>query len=389
MTNGIYLDYAATAPLDPRVRERMLAFLGHEQGYANPSSGHAAGQAAAAAVGQAACEVAALVNGDPEFVIWTSGATESDNLAVIGAARFHAGRGRHIVTAATEHKAVLSACAVLEQEGFEVTYLQPAGDGLIAVEDLAAALRPDTVLVSLMHANNETGVVQDIAAIGAVCRSAGVLFHTDAVQSMGKLPIDLQAQCIDLLTINAHKACGPKGIGALVLNPDTVRRVEPLLFGGGQQRGMRPGTLPVHQIAGMGETCRLARELLAEEAQSLADLRDRLWNEISGIEGILLNGCPERRLCSILTVSVTGVEGESLRYALGDLAVTSGSACNSASGEPSYVLRALGHSDALAEASIRFSLGRFTTEADVLGAAARFRDAVAYLRSLAPDPVAG
>ena len=390
MAEPVYLDYAATAPLDPRVRERMLTFMGNQSGYGNPSSGtHEFGRQAQRAVSEAAADVGALVNADPELVIWTSGATESDNLAVIGGARYRQSRGRHVVTVSTEHKAVLGACAELQRLGFEVSYLQPDAAGLVNPLAVTAALRPDTVLVSVMHANNETGVVQDIAAIGAICREAGVLFHVDAVQSAGKLPLDMLKQQVDLLTLNAHKACGPKGIGALVLNSDTVRRIEPLLFGGGQQRAMRPGTLPTHQIAGMGETCRLLVKEMAAEVPRIEALRDELWNGISDLPGILLNGSVRKRIASIVTVSVAGVEGESLRYALDDLAVTSGSACNSATGEPSYVLRALGRSDELAEASIRFSLGRFTQSADVEQAIRSFRRAVAHLQAISPLAISG
>ena len=383
MTEPVYLDYAATTPMDPRVSECMLKHMGQGSGFGNPSSvTHAYGRAAAVAIEQAAAEVAELVNADPDYVIWTSGATESDNLGVIGAARFRRSRGRHVITAATEHKAVLAACGELQRQGYDVTVLQPDDMGVIEPAAVSAALRPDTVLVSIMHANNETGVVQDIAAIGALCREGGALFHVDAVQSAGKLPIDMRAQCVDLLTLNAHKACGPKGVGALVLNVETVKRVEPLMFGGGQQRGMRPGTLPVHQIVGMGETARLLRLEMSQEVPRIERLRDDLWSGIKDLPGILLNGHPHRRIASILTVSVAGVEGESLRFAVDDLALTSGSACNSASGEPSYVLRALGRSDALAEASLRFSLGRFTQPDDVARASASFRRGVGHLRSL-------
>lgn len=390
MAEQVYLDYAATTPLDPRVREHMLAFMGNESGFGNPSSDtHEYGRQAQHAVSDAAAAVAALANGDPELLIWTSGATESDNLAVIGGARYRQARGQHVVTVSTEHKAVLSACAELERLGFEVSYLQPDADGVVDPLAVSEALRPDTVLVSVMHANNETGVVQDVAAIGAICREAGTLFHVDAVQSAGKLPLDMMAQQIDLLTLNAHKSCGPKGVGALLLNPESLRRVEPLLFGGGQQRGMRPGTLPVHQIAGMGETCRLLAQEMAEEVPRIETLRDQLWNGIKGLPGVLLNGSGADRIASIVTVSVAGVEGESLRFALDDLAVTSGSACNSASGEPSYVLRALGRSDQLAEASIRFSLGRYTTAADIRQAIGSFRRAVEHLQALSPLSATG
>ncbi len=386
MAEPTYLDYAATTPVDPRVRDRMLAALGRDSGFGNPAAvTHAFGRAAARQVEQAAAEVAALVHADPAYVVWTSGATESDNLAVIGGALFRRQRGRHVVTVSTEHKAVLGACAELERRGFAVTYLQPDRDGIVAPQAVAAALQPDTVLVSVMHANNETGVIQDIAAIGAICRQADVLFHVDAVQSAGKLPLDIAAQCIDLLTVNAHKACGPKGIGALIMNPVTVRRVEPLLWGGGQQRGIRAGTLPVHQIAGMGETFRLLAQEMATEVPRIRQLRDTLWDGIRDLPGVVLNGHPERRIGSILTVSVAGVEGESLRYAVNDLAVTSGSACNSASGEPSYVLRALGRSDAMAEASLRLSLGRFSSAADVARAIASLRAGIQRLQALSPE----
>ncbi len=390
MAEQVYLDYAATTPLDPRVLERMLEFMGDQSGFGNPSSGtHEFGRQAERAVGDAATEVAALVNADPELLIWTSGATESDNLAVMGGARYRQSRGRHVITVSTEHKAVLGACEELERHGFDLTYLQPDADGLVNPRAVAEALRPDTVLVSVMHANNEIGVVQDIAAIGAICREADVLFHVDAVQSAGKLNLDMAAQRVDLLTLNAHKACGPKGIGALLLNGDSVRRIEPMMFGGGQQRGMRPGTLATHQIVGMGETCRLLAQEMTAEVPRMEVFRDELWSGISDLPGILLNGSVQNRIASILTVSVVGVEGESLRYALNDLAVTSGSACNSASGEPSYVLRALGRSDELAEASIRFSLGRFTRPDDIAQAIRSFRGAVEHLQALSPLAATG
>ena len=379
----VYLDYAATTPVDPRVRDRMVMCLDQAEGFGNPASTtHIYGEQAATVVRQAAMDVAALINATPEELVWTSGATESDNLAILGAARFRSMKGRHIVTVATEHKAVLESCAQLEQEGFVVTYLRPDSAGLVAPEDFAAALRPDTTLVSVMHANNETGVVQDIAAIGAVCRQHDVLLHVDAAQSIGKLPVDVCAQQIDLLSLNAHKACGPKGVGALYLNHERIRRIAPLLYGGGQQRGIRPGTLAVHQIAGMGETLRILTDEMEAEVSRVALLRDRLWQGIGQLPGVVMNGHPAQRLCSILNVSVAGVEGESLRFALDDLAVSSGSACNSASGEPSYVLRSLGLSDQQAEASIRFSLGRYTTEAEIDQAVNSFAGAVGYLQAL-------
>jgi len=379
----IYLDYAATTPVDPRVRDRMLVCLDQDVGFGNPASAaHIYGEWAEAAVMQAAEEVASLINARPDELVWTSGATEADNLAIMGAARFRSMKGRHLVTVATEHKAVLESCAQLEQEGFVVTYLRPDSVGLVTPEAVAAALRPDTILVSVMHANNEIGVVQDIAAIGAVCRAHDVLLHVDAAQSIGKLPVDVQVQHIDLLSLNAHKACGPKGIGALYLNRERIRRIEPLLYGGGQQRGIRPGTLAVHQIVGMGETLRILGNEMAAEVQQVTLLRDRLWQGIRQLPGVTLNGDPERCLCSILSVSVAGVEGESLRFALDDLAVSSGSACNSTSGEPSYVLRSLGLSDQQAEASIRFSLGRYTTAAEIEQAISSFANAVEFLQEL-------
>ena len=386
----IYMDYAATTPVDPRVSECMLAWLDSDSGFGNPSSAtHQYGVAAAAAVEQAATEVAELINATPEEIIWTSGATEANNLAIIGAARFRSARGRHLVTAATEHKSVLASCEWLESEAYSVTYLKPDSAGLIGMDELAAAIRPDTILVSLMHANNEIGVINDIAAAGELCRSRDVLLHVDAAQTGGREFIDVEAQHVDLLSLNAHKACGPKGIGALYLNAQRIRRVEPLLFGGGQQRGIRPGTLATHQIAGMGAALRIAGEEMATEVPRVAGLRDRLWTAIGDLPGVTLNGHPDRRLCSILNVSVAGVEGESLRFALNDLAVASGSACNSATDEPSYVLRSLGRPDQLAEASIRFSLGRFSTAAEIDEAAESFARAVSHLRQLAGPEIAG
>lgn len=387
--DSIFLDYASTTPVDPRVRECMNDWLDNGTRFGNASSTHAYGERAARAVDAAAIEVASLINAQPEEIIWTSGATESDNLAVIGGANFRSVRGRHIVTSATEHKAVLESCAHLEQQGFSVSYLQPDDGGLVSPDSLVAALRPDTVLVSVMHANNETGVVQDIAALGQACRQRDILLHVDAAQSAGKLMLDIRAQHIDLLSINAHKACGPQGIGALVLNADRIRRVEPLLFGGGQQRGLRPGTLPVHQIVGMGETFRILAAEMAAEVPRLQALRDRLWAGIADLPGVQRNGSPDEALCSILNVSVDGVEGESLRYALRDLAVASGSACNSSTGEPSYVLRSLGRSDQQAEASIRFSVGRFTTAAEVDQAIVSLGAAVEFLQALSPAQLSG
>jgi cysteine desulfurase len=381
---AIYLDYAATTPLDPRVRDSMLECMGVDAGFGNPSSTtHLYGVEAAERVAFAAEKVAALINAHPQELIWTSGATESNNLAVIGAARFRAMQGRHIVTTATEHKSVLESCAWLETQGFSVTYVQPDSDGIVAPDVIAAALRPDTALVSVIHANNETGVTQDVAAIGAICRARDIIFHVDAAQSLGKLPVDVQTQHIDMLSLNAHKACGPKGVGALYLNHERIRRIEPLLHGGGQQRGIRPGTLPVHQIVGMGKAAHILQSEMAAEVLRVQALRDRLWAGIRVLDGVLLNGHAEQRIGSILNVSVAGIEGESLRFALRELAVSGGSACNSASGEPSYVLRSLGRSPQLAEASVRFGLGRFSAETDVDQAVSCFKNAVDWLRSLA------
>lgn len=385
MKHPVYLDYAATTPLDPRIRESMLECMDAEYCFGNPSSTtHVYGAQAARQVERAANAVADLLNADAGEIIWTSGATESNNLALIGAARFRAMHGRHIVTTAIEHKSVLASCRWLETQGYELTYVEPDAMGIVAPEVIAGALRTDTSIVSVMHANNETGVVQDVDAIGALCRARDIIFHVDAAQSLGKLPLDVKAQQIDMLSVNAHKACGPKGVGALYLNAERIRRVEPLLHGGGQQRGIRPGTLAVHQIVGMGATLHLLREEMADEVLRIQALRDRLWAGIRPIDGVILNGDPFRRICSILNVSVAGLEGESLRFALTDLAISGGSACNSASGEPSYVLRSLGRDPQLSEASVRFSLGRFSTETDVDHAVSCFSTAVAWLRSLLP-----
>lgn len=380
---AVYLDYAASAPVDPRVVAVMRDCLSEPAGWANPASEHAYGYAAQQTIAVAAEQVANLAGARPEDVIWTSGATEANNLGVLGAARFFARRGKHVVAARTEHKAVLESCAQLQAEGFSITYIEPDRHGLIAPAAVAAELRDDTVLAAIMHANNETGVIQDIAAVGALCRERGVLLHVDAAQSAGKLPLDMHAQSIDLLALSAHKICGPKGIGALVLNPATVRRVEPLLFGGGQQRSLRPGTLATHQIAGMGEAFRLAAAAMDSEVPRMAGLRDRLWAALQTLPGVILNGDSTARLCSILNITVQGVEGESLRFALRDIGLSAGSACNSASGESSYVLRSLGRTPVEAEASLRLSVGRFTTEAEIDRAADRIVAAVTRLRHLA------
>lgn len=365
---SIYLDYAATTPVDPKVAECMAACLTRDGLFGNPASAHGPGRAARAAVEEARAQVAALVNAKPQEIIFTSGATEADNLAIKGVAHFERTRGRHIVTSRIEHKAVLDACKQLEKEGFEVTWLKPDADGLIQPEAVRAALRQDTVLVSIMHANNEIGTLNDVAAIGALLKGRGIRFHVDAAQSAGKIPVDIAALDADLVSLAAHKVYGPKGIGALYVRREPRVNLDPLIHGGGHERGLRSGTLATHQIVGMGEAYRLARELLPVEAPRISVLRERLWAGLRRIPGVLLNGHPTQRLPGILNASFPGVEGESLLYACEGLAVSSGSACNSANPEPSYVLRALGRDDQLAGASLRFSLGRYTTEADVDGA---------------------
>jgi len=386
MKTPVYLDYAASTPVDERVIEVMIDCLRGPRGIGNPaSSSHEFGRAASEMVECARSQVAALVNASPGEIIWTSGATESDNLALIGAARFRSSAGRHIVTAITEHPAVLDTCRSLEREGFRVTYLTPDANGIIDPAAVQAALTAETILVSVMHVNNEIGVVQDIAAIGEICRATPALFHVDAAQSAGRLPIDVRKQSIDLLSLSAQKTYGPKGIGALFLDRQRVGRIEPLFRGGTQERGLRPGTVATHQVAGMGMACEIARTERATESTEITSLRDRLWQGLHKIQGVLLNGHPERRVCHILRISVTGVEGESLHYALRDLAVSAGSACVTASDEPSAVLRCLGRSDQLARSTVRFSLGRPTSEQEVDFAIARFGEAVAQLRRLAPS----
>jgi cysteine desulfurase len=378
----IYLDYAATTPVDPRVRAAMDECLAGVPG--NASSTHAAGRAARARVEAARAEVAALVGAPAAAIVFTSGATEADNLAILGAARGNAARGRHLVSLRTEHRAVLDPLARLEREGYRVTLLTPGPDGLVDPAEIGRALEPGTTLVSVMLVNNETGVVQDIAAIAAECRRRGVLLHVDAAQAAGRVPLEVGALDADLVSLAAHKIHGPVGIGALYVRREPRPTLVPLAFGGGQEGGLRPGTLPVHQIVGMGAAYALARAALAEEPARLAALRDRLWAALGPLPGVLLNGHPTRRAPHILNVSVEGVDGEALLYALGSLAVSAGSACGAGHGEPSYVLRALGRDDALAQASLRFSLGRPTTAAEVDAAAERVRAAVLRLRALAP-----
>lgn len=381
----IYLDYAATTPVDPRVAEKMMQYLTLDGIFGNPASrSHKFGWQAEEAVDIARNDIAALVGADPREIVFTSGATESDNLAIKGAANFYQKKGKHIITCKTEHKAVLDTCRQLEREGFEVTYLAPQSNGIIDLKPLEAAMREDTILVSIMHVNNEIGVVQDIAEIGEMCRSRGIIFHVDATQSVGKLPIDLSKLKVDLMSFSAHKVYGPMGIGALFVRRKPRIRIEAQQHGGGHERGMRSGTLPVHQIAGMGEAYRIAKEEMESEAARLRSLRLRLWNGIKDIEEVYLNGDLENGAPGILNVSFNYVEGESLIMALKDLAVSSGSACTSASLEPSYVLRALGMNDELAHSSIRFSLGRFTTEEEIDYAIALVRKSIGRLRDLSP-----
>jgi cysteine desulfurase len=383
----IYLDNAATTAVDPRVMETMLECLSATGDYANPSAtNHAPGRRARERIEQARADVAALVHALPEQIVWTSGATEADNLALLGAARFNRGRGRHLVTSRTEHPAVLDPCRQLEREGFEVTYLKPGPGGIVEPAQVEQALRPDTLLVSLMHVNNEIGVVQDVGGVGRLCRERGVLFHVDAAQGAGKLPLDVQRDAIDLLSLTAHKLHGPKGVGALCLRREPRLGLVPLQFGGGQERGLRSGTLPTHQVAGMGMAYRIAAAEMAGDAVRIAGLRDALWQALREIPGVELNGDPLRRVAGILSVAIDGVEGESLLCALADLAVSSGSACASTSAEPSYVLRALGRSDRLAQSSLRLSLGRFTTRNDVDRAAQRIREEVLRLRAVGLPP---
>ena len=379
----IYLDYSATTPVDPRVLDKMLPFL--RGSFGNPASrSHSLGWEAERAVEEARAEVAALVNADPREIIWTSGATESINLALKGAAHFYRDKGRHLVTVKTEHKATLDTMRELEREGFEVTYLDVGPDGMLDHERFRASLRPDTVLASVMLVNNEIGVIQDIAALGAICRERGILFHADAAQASGKVAIDLAALPVDLMSFSAHKTYGPKGVGALYVRRKPRVRLEAQMHGGGHERGLRSGTLPTHQIVGMGEAFRIARLEMGAETERVRSLRDRLWAGLSRIEEVYLNGDAERRVAHNLNVSFNFVEGESLIMAIKDIAVSSGSACTSASLEPSYVLRALGRSDELAHSSIRFTVGRFTTAEEIDYAVELVTQKVAKLRSMSP-----
>ncbi|MCG5524559.1 IscS subfamily cysteine desulfurase [Ectothiorhodospira haloalkaliphila] len=381
----IYLDYAATTPMDERVAETMSRFLTREGTFGNPASrSHSFGWESEQAVEQAREHVAALVGADPREIIWTSGATEADNLAIKGAAHFYQKKGRHIVTLKTEHKAVLDSCRQLEREGFEVTYLEPEPSGLLDLDKLEAALRDDTVLVSIMHVNNEIGVIQDLEAIGNLTRSRGIVFHVDAAQSTGKVELDLSRLPVDLMSFSAHKTYGPKGVGALYVSRKPRVRLEAQMHGGGHERGLRSGTLATHQIVGMGEAFRIAREEMGAENERLRMLRDRLWAGLWEMDEVYLNGDLESRVAGNLNVSFNFVEGESLIMALKDIAVSSGSACTSASLEPSYVLRALGRDDELAHSSIRFSVGRYTTVEEVDHTISLVKSAVQKLRDLSP-----
>jgi len=385
MTLPIYFDYAATTPVDPRVVKVMTECLSMEGNFGNPASrSHLFGWKAEEAVEQARQHVADLVNCDPREIVWTSGATESNNLALKGAAHFYQSRGKHIITSKIEHKSVLDSCRQLEREGFEVTYLDPDSNGLTQPEAVAAAIRDDTILVSIMHVNNEIGVINDIKGIGAVTRARKVLFHVDAAQSAGKTDIDVEDMNVDLMSFSAHKIYGPKGIGALYVRRKPRVRLEAQMHGGGHERGFRSGTLPTHQIAGMGEAFRIAKAEMHEENKRIMALRERLLNGLQDMEEVYVNGDIEHRVAGNLNVSFNFVEGESLIMALKDLAVSSGSACTSASLEPSYVLRALGMNDELAHSSLRFSIGRFTTEQDIDYAIGKIRDAVGKLRELSP-----
>lgn len=380
----IYLDYSATTPVDPRVAEKMIPYLCEKFG--NPASrSHAYGWEAEKAVDEARAEVAAYINADPKEIVWTSGATESDNLAVKGAAHFYKDKGKHLITVKTEHKAILDSMRHLETEGYEVTYLDVQENGLLDLKALEAAMRPDTTLVSVMAVNNEIGVIQDIAAIGEMCRSRGIIFHCDATQAPGKMVLDTQKLKVDLMSLSSHKVYGPKGIGALYVRRKPRVRIEPQIHGGGHERGMRSGTLAVHQIVGMGEAYRIARLEQAKDIEHCLKLRERLLSGIlKNIPDVVVNGDMEHRVCTNLNISFAYVEGESLMMALKDIAVSSGSACTSASLEPSYVLRALGRDDELSHSSIRFTFGRFTTEEEVDYTVKLLTEQVAKLREMSP-----
>lgn len=379
----IYMDYSATTPVDPRVADKMIPFLREQFG--NPASrSHAYGWEAEEAVEEARAQVAKLVGADPREIVWTSGATESINLALKGAAHFYKEKGKHIITVKTEHKATLDTCRELEREGYDVTYLDVMENGLIDINQFIAAIRPDTILVSVMLVNNEIGVIQDIEKLGEICRERGIIFHVDAAQATGKVVINLADLKVDLMSFSAHKTYGPKGMGALFVRRKPRVRIEAQIHGGGHERGMRSGTLSPHQIVGMGEAFRIAREEMGTENERVRMLRDRLWKGLSEIEEVYLNGDMEHRVPHNLNVSFNYVEGESMLMALKDIAISSGSACTSASLEPSYVLRALGRNDELAHSSIRFSIGRFTTEEEVDFTITLIKEKIAKLRELSP-----
>ncbi|HEY9546927.1 MAG TPA: aminotransferase class V-fold PLP-dependent enzyme [Solimonas sp.] len=380
----IYLDYAATTPLDPQVRDAMLPWLDAEMHFGNPASDHALGRRARAAVERARAEVAALLGANADEIIWTSGATESNNLALKGALEFRGLQNAHVVTSRIEHKAVLDTCRYLETLGVRVTYLTPGVDGIVSADQVLAALRPETMLVSLMWVNNETGAINPVEALAPQLRERGILFHVDAVQAAGKLPIDLAQMPIDLLSVSAHKLYGPKGLGALFVRKRPRARLAPQIHGGGHEQGMRSGTLATHQIVGFGVACRIAAEAMPAERVRLTALRERLWQGLQVLPGIYLNGSPSQRVPGILNVSFEGAEGESLRAMLPELMLSSGSACSSATREPSYVLRALGRDDELAGSSLRLSLGRYTTDAQIDAAVTQIVDAVRFLRELSP-----
>ena len=379
----IYLDYSATTPVDPRVAQKMMTYL--TEHFGNPASrSHPFGWEAEKGVEEARGHVAALINADVREIIWTSGATEGNNLAIKGAAQFYKTKGKHLITQKTEHKAVLDTCRELERQGFEVTYLEVEENGLVDIEKFKAAIRPDTIIASIMMVNNEIGVIQPVAEIGEICREKGIIFHCDAVQAAGKVDIDVTRLKIDLLTLTAHKMYGPKGVGALYVRRKPRVRIEAQIHGGGHERGFRSGTLATHQIVGFGEAARIAKEEMAADNVRIRALRDKLWNSIKTIEEVYINGDMERRIPGNLNVSFNFVEGESLIMAIKDIAVSSGSACTSASLEPSYVLRALGRSDELAHSSIRFTLGKYTTEEEIDYAADLLKRKIAKLRELSP-----
>ncbi|WP_426358108.1 IscS subfamily cysteine desulfurase [Pseudocolwellia sp. HL-MZ19] len=381
----IYFDYSATTPVDKRVAEKMMQYMTTDGFYGNPASrSHKFGWQAEEAVDVARNQIADLINADPREIVFTSGATESNNLAIKGAANFYSKKGKHIITCKTEHKAVLDTCRELERQGFEVTYLDPESNGLIDLKKLNDAIREDTIVVSIMHINNEIGVIQDIAAIGEMCRARKIIFHVDAAQSAGKISIDMEHLKVDLMSFSAHKIYGPKGIGALYVSRKPRVRLEAQTHGGGHERGMRSGTLPTHQIVGMGEAFRIAKEELEQDCVHVTKMRDRLWAGISTMEQVFINGDEEQRYPGNLNVSFNFVEGESLIMALKDLAVSSGSACTSASLEPSYVLRALGLNDEMAHSSIRFSFGRFTTEEEIDHAINIIQQSIGHLRDMSP-----